>query len=154
MAFDMKRYIDSGLYPLIALTAVAIIYNLKPWTPPYNSLLSILQLCIVGWAGFRATNKNGIGLFGSAAIGFLTGAIANFVEVIVIACINISRNGAGVGPLGPFFVIFIILGTILLGTIEIGALWIAFGIVGGSVGIMTKGPKRANSTPKGQTAKS
>lgn len=137
MAPDIKKYISAASLPIIALTAVAIIYNLVVWTPPYNSILSIVQVIIVCWAGYRATKENGIGLIGSAVVGFFTGAIANFVEVVVVASIGIARNGFG--PSGVLFSLFVIMGTFLFGTIMMALLWIAFGVTGGFVGRLMSG---------------
>ncbi|VVB98562.1 Uncharacterised protein [uncultured archaeon] len=140
---DIGKSLNLALIPaagLIVLGLVQIGIGLIPAVGGVLSCLTgsvglVIQIAIVGWAGYNAVKSGGLDMMGAA----LTGAIAAIVGGLVVGIIsialvmlNIGAAGAAAG-IGTGVGIAIILGAIAVGVVINAIIGAVVGAVGGLI---------------------
>ncbi len=129
---DMKKIMDAAMIPAVILSVIGVASAIIGAIPFLNVLLCLLGLpllivniAVLGWAGFRGVKNYGLDLVGGALAGALAGLISAVIGGVVGLVLNLLGMGANVAASG--------MGGGDLGGAAIGG---AVGIVGGIIGLV------------------
>lgn len=129
---DFKKIISAAIVPTIILIVLGIInaavnslvlkyFPLLCFIPTILSLLIyIIDLLVLGWAGYSAAKKYQFDLVGSALVGLLAGLVSSVVSQIVLLILQLvigTFNILSWVLVSAFFVVAAIVAGAVLGAI-------------------------------------